>query len=86
MKKSELKRQVDELRSELERLNGRVSRLEGREQDYIPHVYRSANPLCPEQNGWKITCSELPGPKYQTGLPTRPADTGPENNGLSLIV
>jgi hypothetical protein len=64
MKKSELKRQIDELQLQVERLNERISNLEAEPKVYPPtvyppRVYRSDNPLCPGPDGWKVTCTEF---------------------------
>lgn len=73
MKKSELRRLINELQLQVEQLNIRLSDLEAKPKVYPPtvyppHIHTGDNPLYPGPDGWKITCTELP---------TRPADTGP---------
>jgi hypothetical protein len=58
MKKSELRRLINELQLQVEQLNIRLSDLEGREQAYPPRVYRSDNPLYPGPYGWKVTSTK----------------------------
>ncbi len=63
MKKSELKRQIDELQLQVERLNERISNLEAEPKVYPPTVYPTPSPhihprypLYPGDYGWEITC------------------------------
>jgi hypothetical protein len=67
MKKSELRRLINELQLQVEQLNIRLSDLEGREQAYPPtvypthppHIHTGDNPLYPGPDGWKVTCTEF---------------------------
>jgi len=67
MKKSELRKLINELQLQVEQLNMRISNLESETKIELPTVYITYppavrpddNPLYPGAYGWKITCTEF---------------------------